>query len=96
MICLKDKLTRYLNEKTEKTSWRMFLGTKIELILNALSDGEWHGIVDLQRLTELDEVQIQEMAAFLFEYDLARVDFENKKVKVKQDFHNFLVQTPTS
>jgi hypothetical protein len=71
------------------------MGSKIELILNVLSDGEWHKIYDLQQLAELEERQIQEMAAFLFEYDFARFDFENKKVRINQDFQNFLIQTPT-
>ncbi len=72
------------------------MSSKIELILNVLSDGKWHRINELHQLTEFDELQVQEMAAFLFEYDFAIVDLENKKVRLKQDFQNFLVQTPTS
>ena len=70
------------------------MSSKVELILNVLSDGKWHGINELQQLTEFDELQVQEMAAFLFEYDFVLVDLENKKVRIKEDFQNFLVQTP--
>jgi hypothetical protein len=73
----------------------MLMGSKIELILKVLSDGEWHKTFELQQLSGLDERQIQEMTAFLFEYDFARVDLENKEVRVNLDFRNFLVQTPT-
>jgi hypothetical protein len=72
------------------------MGSKIELILKALSDGEWHKTCELQLLAELDEQQIQEMAAFLFEYDFARVDLHNKRVRINHEFQNFLIQTPSS
>ncbi len=70
------------------------MDSKIELILKVLSDGEWHKTAELQTLAGLDERQIQEMSAFFFEYDFVRVDIENKKVRINQDFQNFLVQTP--
>jgi hypothetical protein len=71
------------------------MGSKIELILKILSDGEWHKIFELQQIADLDERQILEMAAFLFEFDFARVDLENKKVRINQDFQNLLIQTPS-
>jgi hypothetical protein len=72
------------------------MGSKIELILKILSDGEWHKIYELQQSAELGEEQIQEMVAFLFEYDFARVDIENMKVRINHDFQNLLIQTPSS
>jgi hypothetical protein len=69
--------------------------SKVELILKALSDGEWHKTYELQQLAELDDQQIQEMAAFLFEYDLAKVDLENKKVRINQYFRDFLTEPPS-
>jgi hypothetical protein len=67
------------------------MDSKVELILKALSDGKWHKTYELQQLAELDDQQIQEMAAFLFEYDLAKVDLENKKVRINQYFQDFLI-----
>lgn len=69
--------------------------SKIALVLEVLSDGEWHGTEELQERVELDENQAQEVAAFLFEYDLARMDIENKKVRLNKCFQKLLGQATT-
>jgi hypothetical protein len=94
-IYLKVKFTTYLNKKYKSQAVETRMESKIELILKALSDGQWHKTDELRQLTELDDQQIQEMAAFLFEYDLAKVDLENKKVRINQYFQDFLTE-PTS
>lgn len=63
------------------------------MMLEVLSDGEWHGIEDLRQLVELSERQVREIAAFLFEYDLGVVDILNKKVRINRCFQEILVQT---
>ena len=63
------------------------------MILEVLSDGEWHGIEELRQLVELSECQVREIAAFLFEYDLGVVDILNKKVRINRCFQEILVQT---
>ena len=62
------------------------------MMLEVLSDGEWHGIEELRQLVELSEREVGEIAAFLFEYDLAIVDISNKKVRVNRCFQEILVQ----
>jgi hypothetical protein len=63
------------------------------IMLEVLSDGEWHGIEELRQLVELSETQVREIATFLFEYDLGVVDVSNKKVRINRCFQEILVQT---
>ena len=73
--------------------WRLV--SKVSMVLEVLSDGEWHGIEELQQLTELNENQVREVAAFLYEYDFVRMDVENKKLRINRHFQEFLSQTLT-
>jgi DNA-binding IclR family transcriptional regulator len=68
------------------------LVSKVTTMLEVLSDGKWHGVEELQQLTELSENQIQEIAAFLYEYDFVKMDAENKKVRINRCFQDFLTQ----
>ena len=69
--------------------------SKITLILEILSDGKWHGIEELQQRMELNERKVHEITAFLNEYDLAKFDVANRKVKINRNFQKFLVHTKT-
>jgi hypothetical protein len=64
--------------------------SKLALVLELLKDGEWHAIEELQHLVELEENQVHEIAAFLYEYDLATMDTANRKVKINKCFQEFL------
>ena len=64
--------------------------SKLALVLEVLKDGEWHEIEELQQLVELNENQVHEIAAFLYEYDFATMDIINKKVKINKYFREFL------
>lgn len=66
--------------------------SKVTTMLEVLSDGEWHGMEELQQLTELNENQVREIAAFLFEYDFVKMDAENRKVRLNRCFQEFLTQ----
>jgi len=69
--------------------------SKITLILEILSDGKWHGIEELQQRMELNEHKVHEITTFLNEYDLAKIDDANRKVKINRNFQKFLAQTKT-
>ncbi|MCW4006198.1 MAG: hypothetical protein NWF04_06345 [Candidatus Bathyarchaeota archaeon] len=69
--------------------------SKIEMVLEVLSDGEWHSIMEIQQLTELNEQQTKEIAAFLFEYEFAKVDVESNKVRISKCFRELLTQVAT-
>ncbi len=71
------------------------LVSKITLTLELISDGEWHGIRELQQSIGLSENQAREIAAFLFEYDLAKMDTEYDRVKITKAFKEFLSQKVT-
>jgi DNA-binding IclR family transcriptional regulator len=67
--------------------------SQITMILDILSDGEWHGMEELQQRMKLDEYKVQEITTFLNKYDFATVDDANKKVKINRNFQKFLAQT---
>lgn len=62
------------------------------VVLDLLSDGEWHGKEELLRLG-LNERKFREITAFLSKYGFVEVDVENGKVKIESDFQKLLVQT---
>ncbi|MFB3889470.1 MAG: hypothetical protein ACE14S_08255 [Candidatus Bathyarchaeia archaeon] len=70
--------------------------SRLSIMLEVLRDGEWHAIDELQQLTNLNEDQVREIAAFLYEYDLARMDLENEKIRISRMFQEFLSQTVVS
>jgi hypothetical protein len=69
------------------------LVSKISLILDLLSDGKWHDLVELSRKSNLDSREIDEILSFLDKYEFARVDFENGKAKINKVFQKLLELT---
>ena len=63
---------------------------EITLMLQVLSDGEWHKLAELQQVTNLKENHIQKIATFLHDFDFATMDTENKKVRLRSYFQNFV------
>jgi predicted transcriptional regulator len=62
------------------------------LILELLSDGNWHGIDDLLVKVKLNEQKFREVTEFLDKYGFIEFDHENRKVKINRDFRKLLVQ----
>ncbi len=69
--------------------------SKLAMVLDILSDGEWHGIDELQQRLELDEREVRVIATFLSKYDFVKSDEENRKVRINRDFQKLLSQTVT-
>ena len=67
------------------------MSSKIEIVLQLLSDGGWHSMYELQQLSELNEPQLKMIVSFLEKYDFARTNFE-MKVRANQFFEEFLSQ----
>jgi hypothetical protein len=67
------------------------VSSKIEIVLQLLSDGGWHSMYELQQLSELNEPQLKMIVSFLEKYDFARTNFE-MKVRANQFFEEFLSQ----
>ena len=94
--CLINNLMMHLNIEINNTFRRgNTVVSKITLILEILSDGKWHGIEELQGRMGLNERKVQEIAKFLNEFDLAKIDDANRKVKINRNFQKFLAQTVT-
>ena len=66
--------------------------SKIAAFLELLKDSKWHEKTELQKILEFDEQQIQEIMAFLIEYNLVEMDHEKEKVRLNKDFRKILVQ----
>jgi hypothetical protein len=69
------------------------MDSKITMVLEILSDGKWHGMKELRQRMELDEYEVHEITMFLNKYSFAKIDDENKKVKINRNFQKFLAQT---
>jgi predicted transcriptional regulator len=68
------------------------LVSRLMLILELLSDGNWHGIDELLVKVKLNEQKLREVTEFLDKYGFIEFDHENRKVKINRDFRKLLVQ----
>jgi predicted transcriptional regulator len=68
------------------------LVSRLTLILELLSDGNWHGIDELLVKVKLNEQKFREVTEFLDKYSFIEFDHENRKVKINRDFRKLLVQ----
>lgn len=70
--------------------------SKMVDILEALSDGKWHTLGEVQKKTEVDLETILQIMGFLKEYDFVVLDEEKKKLKLNKTAQKFLAQPPTA
>jgi len=63
------------------------------MFLALLSDGKWHGTDELLLKLELNERELQEITAFLDNYEFVEIDKKNRKVKINKDFQKLVAQT---
>jgi hypothetical protein len=92
---LKDKLTMYLSVEFAVLFEAKRMASKMELTLEILSDGKWHGIDELEQRLDLNEHEVLEITLFLNRYDFAFVDDARRKVKLSEDFRKFLSRSLT-
>ncbi len=64
--------------------------SKISAVLELLSDGAWHQITELEKKAGLNEVQLEQVVAFLREYDLAKVDAAAGEVRINENFRELM------
>jgi DNA-binding IclR family transcriptional regulator len=69
---------------------------KVAGLLEILSDGEWHTLEGVQRKTKLSRNHVQQVAAFLEEYEFVTLDETRKKIRVKEAVRRFLTHEITS
>lgn len=70
--------------------------SKITEILDLLSDGQWHEIREIKEKMKLKERRIQQIVAFLREYDFILVEETKKAVKIEAAAREFLAQKASS
>lgn len=70
--------------------------SKITEILDLLSDGQWHEIREIKEKMKLKERRIQQIVAFLKEYDFILVEETKKAVKIEAAAREFLAQKASS
>ena len=63
---------------------------KIAMILDLLSDGKWHSISELTEKLRLAGCEVEPRLEFLSEFDLAKFDVEDGKVRINKDFLKLL------
>jgi len=70
--------------------------SKIARILELLNDGQWHMLDDVQKKTKLDKDQLQQIVAFLKEYEFIATKDEKEEVRLQETARRFLTQNITS
>jgi predicted transcriptional regulator len=68
------------------------LVSMLMVILELLSDGQWHKLEELLLKTDLNEQKFEKVTGFLSEYNFVKVDNKNKRVKINRDFRKLLAQ----
>jgi hypothetical protein len=69
--------------------------TKIARIIELLSDNQWHTLGEVQKKTNLSMDQLQQVTAFLKEYQFIASDTRGD-IKLREAARRFLTQTVTS
>lgn len=70
--------------------------SKIEKALEYLKDGKWHTVEELREKMKVNEDQIQQIIAFLSEYNFIIINQAENQVKLEGTIQKFLTQTATS
>jgi len=85
--------------KTHKQSLfrgKVSTAAKIARILELLEDGQWHVLGDVQKKTRLNEDQVQQIVAFLKEYQFITADDAKGEIRLQEAVRKFLTQDVTS
>ena len=69
---------------------------RIAEILEILNDGKWHLIEEIHVRMHLGENQVQQIVAFLKEYEFVALDRKKKEIRLEDAVRKFLMQTATS
>ena len=73
--------------------WEITLSSKIALVLEFLSDGEWHDSQELLLELGVADYDFKEIIGFLNKYGFVKVHAKNRKVKINKEFRKLLTQT---
>ena len=65
----------------------------MQIFLQFLGDGRFHGLNELQQKTELNDKQTKQVVAFLTEFGFAEMSYGNEKVKISEAARKLFAQT---
>ena len=63
---------------------------KADDILKLMENGKWHGLKEIGKRTQLQDLDIVSVAKFLAQYNFIRLDEERQKVKLDPSTRRFL------
>ena len=63
---------------------------KADDILKLMENGKWHGLKEIGKKTQLQDLDIVSVAKFLAQYNFIRLDEERQKVKLDPSTRRFL------
>lgn len=64
---------------------------EIDLVANALENGEWHELDKIFEKCKLSEVKVKKILKFLEEYDF--IEINGRKMRVSTSLQRFLEET---
>jgi len=63
---------------------------KVDDILKLLENGKWHDLKEIEKKTQLQDLDIVSVAKFLAKYNFIKLDKEGKKAKLDPSTQDFL------
>jgi DNA-binding IclR family transcriptional regulator len=70
--------------------------SKIVGVLEILRDGKWHALDEVRGKMNLTGSQVQQIVAFLEEYQFVTMDETGRMMKIEEAVRKFLAQEATS
>ena len=63
---------------------------KVDDILKLMENGKWHGLKEIGKKTQLQDLDIVSVAKFLAQYNFIKLDKEGKKARLDPSMQDFL------
>ena len=63
---------------------------KVDDILKLLENGKWHDLKEIEKKTQLHDLDIMKITKFLAQYNFIKLDEGKQKVKLDPIMQNFL------
>jgi len=63
---------------------------KVDDILKLMENGKWHDLKEIGKKTQLEDLDIVNVAKFLAQYNFIKLDKEGKKAKLDPSMQDFL------
>lgn len=67
------------------------MSTKLEILLNSLSDNVWHNIDEVAKTLEVSQDKLQQIIKFLTETDLIQHNPATNQIKLNQNWKTLII-----